>query len=223
MEWTAQHGCGGNDNNPTKQNCQLILQYACQPKTDFSENNLNRIRDGLRTNSQGYTNMREDTSIGHEQRKQQDVKIDLGLQETWESYDQCNYRSRNAGLFTADQNLKNNDKGYSSAVFTRQNPNGARSGYECSEERDYYPYWHPSMWKDITILTSNISDCERMTKESFNMRPKHLCIEVYNDGTQKHWSKWNNQQDCQANNGKWIELHNYLEKATRKLNKRILK
>ena len=31
MEWTNQHGCGGNeDSNPQKQNCVLVLQYACQ-------------------------------------------------------------------------------------------------------------------------------------------------------------------------------------------------
>ena len=31
LEWTNQHGCGGNeDSNPQKQNCVLVLQYACQ-------------------------------------------------------------------------------------------------------------------------------------------------------------------------------------------------
>ena len=65
------------------------------------------------------------------------------------------------GLFTADQKLKtNNGNGYSSAIYTRQNPNGNRRGYECPEERDYYPYWHPSPWKDMAILVSNTSLCE---------------------------------------------------------------
>ena len=54
------------------------------------------------------------------------------------------------GLFTANQNLKGD-----SAKFTRQNANGKRRGYEVPEERDYYPYWAPTPWKDIAIMASD--------------------------------------------------------------------
>ena len=31
MEWTNQHGCGGNeDTDPQKQNCNMVLQFMCE-------------------------------------------------------------------------------------------------------------------------------------------------------------------------------------------------
>ena len=70
------------------------------------------------------------------------------------------------GLFTADQKMKKE-----SATATRQNNNGNRNGYECAEERDYYPYWHPSDWKDIAVLTENKSKCDYYRNNSFNVKP----------------------------------------------------
>ena len=73
-----------------------------------------------------------------------------------------------AGLFSADQNLRGN----SAAKHTRQNPNANRRGYECPEERDYFPYWHPSEWKDVAVLAENASRCAFYKSESFNVKPK---------------------------------------------------
>ena len=40
VEWTNQHGCGGNeDTDPHKQNCNLVLQYMCQEDVDKAEGN----------------------------------------------------------------------------------------------------------------------------------------------------------------------------------------
>ena len=62
-----------------------------------------------------------------------------------------------ADLFAADQNLRG-----STARFTRQNPNGNRNGYECPEERDYYPYWHPTPWR-VRVLHHHQSCDPHMT------------------------------------------------------------
>ena len=70
------------------------------------------------------------------------------------------------GLFTADQKVR------SQAIHTRQNPNGQRRGYECPEERDYYPYWHPTEWKDIVVFAHNKSWCGYYQEESFNVKEK---------------------------------------------------
>ena len=82
----------------------------------------------------------------------------------------CKYRFRNRGLFTADRNLNGN-----TARFTRQNENGGRRGYECSEERDYYPYWTPTPWVDVAIYTNNASRCPYYRSESENIKGRWFC------------------------------------------------
>jgi hypothetical protein len=72
------------------------------------------------------------------------------------------------GLFTADQQLQGD-----TAKYTRQNADGTRSGYECPEERDYYPYWYPTDWIDIAVFTTSSKEkCRYYQRESFNVKPK---------------------------------------------------
>jgi hypothetical protein len=70
-------------------------------------------------------------------------------------------------LFTADQKLKGGQ-----SIYTRQNAAGTRRGYECPQERDYYPYWHPTDWKDIAVLTSDPAKCSYYESQSFNVKSK---------------------------------------------------
>ncbi|EDV25347.1 uncharacterized protein TRIADDRAFT_55329 [Trichoplax adhaerens] len=222
LEWTNQHGCGGNeDTDPHKVNCNLVMQYMCQPQQGGPADDRDKLRNGANTLRQDYSplnnarELRTETQQQKQNRKNGNVKSDRALQESWEWYDKCRIRQRNQGLFTADQRLRtNNGLGYSAAIYTRQNPNGNRYGYECPEERDYYPYWHPTDWKDIAIMPFNTSLCNWYQSESFNVKKQFECIENYpNSNNVRHRSRWNNEADCQSNGGQWIGFTNYLEYA----------
>ena len=102
------------------------------------------LRDGSTTNTPAAMGSATDTNTITN-------NLDKGHHESEMYYYECQTRSRNKGLFAADQKL-NGD----TAKFTRQNPNGNRRGLECPEERDYYPYWSPSPWKDAVVLTDHV-------------------------------------------------------------------
>jgi hypothetical protein len=107
----------------------------------------------------------------------------FGMHESYDYYRGCQTRGRNRGLFTADQNVNGND-----ATKTRQNPNGNRNGLECPEERDHYPYWHPTPWKDIAVLTNKAppdgkagtvdekARCDFYQANSQNVQAKGECV-----------------------------------------------
>ena len=160
VEWTNQHGCGGNEaTDPQKLNCDLILQYACETGGDDGEYNsavirgAESLRDGATTGTfTGTPPVQSYTSPITPAYLEGDLDA-FGRHESKNFYYECSQRSRNKGLFLADQQLGGN-----SAVFTRQNNNGQRFGLECPEERDYYPYWSPSPWKDIAVLTDHTLD-----------------------------------------------------------------
>lgn len=149
FSWTNQHGSSKYQMEHT----ELILQYMCEPL----------IRDGTTTNTI------PDKPIDC-QNFDCDTDVRYGRHESYEFYQRCKQTERNKGLFTANQNLKGN-----AAKYTRQNPNGNRSGYECPEERDYYPYWRPTPWKDIAYITNDIERCEQVTAESQNVKGRNWC------------------------------------------------
>ncbi|GFR88754.1 protein DD3-3-like [Elysia marginata] len=181
IEWTNQHGS-------TKDTLRNGVSTATQRFRKPSRRSANRI----------------------EQRKNDDVKMSLGLHESWDWYNKCYLRERNNGLFTADQKLRKNRLGYSSAIYTRQNNAGTRRGYECPEERDYYPYWHPNPWIDVAVMVDSLSMCSSYQAKSFNVQPYNECI--HPDG----WSRYTNEKDCTDKGGQWLLLHSYIEKATDK-------
>lgn len=215
VEWTNQHGCGGDeDSDPHKLNCNLVLQFMCQPgdETDNSNLEMSTLRNGQNTNTQNYqTPSVGQGSANDDENRRNQVDVTRGLHESFDWYDACYTRERNKGLFTADQNLRQNRNGISSAIYTRQNANGNRRGYECPEERDYYPYWHPTPWRDIAILADNDSQCEWYQRESNNQQPRGMCQETYEGGEPKYRSVYNNEEACKNNSHTWVWLYAYLD------------
>jgi len=162
MEWTSQHGSGIDQENVHD---EVIIQYACED-----------TMPGLRNGASTQTNPDPEP---------EPPMLKYGQHETYQWYADCKVRQRNKGLFTADQKLKGN-----TARFTRQNPNGQRRGYECPEERDYYPYWHPTPWKDIVIMTG---------AKNWEQRCMYYMAESQNDNAKGYCSlpEYNNQEDCE--------------------------
>lgn len=176
IRWTSQHNCGENND------CQFILQYACEGQ--LGQN----VRNGYPENTNGNTCTQTipeqpDSQITNPER--------YGKNEDYAYYQRCRDRERNYGLFTADQNLRG-----TSAIYTRQNPNGNRYGFECPEERDYYPYWGESDWRDIAVLTTNTSRCDYYYAESRCNVEKHDCV-----GAGRHST---NQTACENHGGIWV-------------------
>merc|ERR1712110_1092757 len=171
IEWWNQHGCGKKDSTDANWvDCQIVLQYMCH---DSSNSNL---KNGIETATPGWSapSSQESETYDEKQNRKindQNEEPDSGEHEPWEYYDSCYARDRNLGLFTADQSRGNNR----GATRTRQNAAGTRRGYECPEERDYYPYWHPTPWTDIAIWTKDTSKCAALQAESQNVKSKFYC------------------------------------------------
>eukprot|EP00736_Rhodelphis_marinus_P014345 Rmarinus@m.12134 len=221
MEWTQQHTAGANGISDT----QIVIQMGCEEIAPSLGGDAYPNEPGM------LDNMREGTQTGCDSNNDPCPPLDTvarrtdpkyGQHEHPEYYDQCRYRDRQSGLFDADQNVRSNN----GATATRQNPNGNRSGTECPEERDYYPYWHPTPWIDVAVLTSNTDRCPYYETNSQNRVNKGLCVMYQYNGDQtaceenggvyngvngadtgKCMSRANNPLDCNTAAGmEWIEF-----------------
>jgi hypothetical protein len=175
IEWTNQHSCGNVANH-----CELVVQYMCG----------DLVRDGTTTNTIPENKWNCD-------RADCNRDMEFGMHESYDYYQECKYRYRNKGLYTADQNMRH------SARSTRQNNNENRNGYECAEERDYYPYWHPSPWRDIVVFTGNTDRCSYYREESQNVKNKGYCkypdnFLAFKDAQDIEVMTMNNQADCES-------------------------
>mmetsp|Transcript_9086 Transcript_9086/g.10091 ORF Transcript_9086/g.10091 Transcript_9086/m.10091 type:complete len:682 (+) Transcript_9086:52-2097(+) len=208
VEWTVQHGCGQKESDGGKLNCNMVMQYACgKTPVDQLTNLVDvHIRDGERDEDNpalGNNNLQERKTANANAEAPGKPGVYLyGQHESQFYYDSCKKRERNKGLFTADRNV-NNNRG---ATATRQNNNGNQRGFECPEERDYYPYWHPTPWIDVAVLidpAGSITEskiCNYFKSESFNTRGKHYCSDPAGEPSQ-----YNNEADCEQAGQNWLE------------------
>lgn len=242
VEWTNQHGCGGNP----KTNCNLVVQMMCMTQgdaddyptgqgtdaTSLFERNL-YMRDGTDRNTQNYNQPNKNEIEGDDWNTKntnynnrmngnyQNVQTARGLQETVWWYDMCRYREANGGLYRADQNLGKGSLNYIGSERTRQNNNGNRRGYECPEERDYYPYWQPTHqsdylatsqrtpWIDMAYVSGNSTDCDRVEKGTENQHGKYRCIPPAESS--RGYDRWITETTCTENGGSWVMFHSFLE------------
>jgi len=218
IEWTMDHGCGSNPLT----HCDVIIQYACEDTLtdDCGETGAGKQcgpRDGVPITNSGIDrgnaiydsvldesplpvnrNMRDTEAsaalpISTSNNVQSDPRF--GRHEPLNYYINCVRRERNKGLYTADQTVREDARG------TRQNPSGDPYGYECPEEAAYYPYWHPSPWKDIAILTDRPDRCSSLVTESQNVKAKYKC--TCPTCISSSILVPNNKGDCLVKGGSW--------------------
>jgi len=234
VTWTAQHGCGN-----AKNNCNMVFEYTCdthpQNKDDLLQTNTNDVgpTDTQQAANQQWkdqdwreynwiTGTRVQLSNGANTNTPNDPNNirnirataanndndNEGRHESEEYYIFAKNRLRNKGLFTADQKLQGNDQ-----TKTRQNPGGTRRGLEVPEERDYFPYWQPSIWRPVAIFHNDIAECQtQMAAKSAANEPKSACvpsaqqINTANNGDLNDLVKIDNQQECESADvgGKWF-------------------
>ena len=210
LEWTNQHGGGDNKNL----HLEVVLQYACTDTLDptgkfnAADGTIGTPRDGI---LQDGNDAATDQIPNNEAAATPSTTATkrFGMHESFDFYEACARTERNKGLFTADQNMNRND-----ARATRQNNNGNRNGLECPEERDYYPYWRPSPWRDIAVITSDYSP-EKLAYYQANSQnvaanARGLCVAgtsgaAQQDNAQKLQQRdwYNNKAQCESNGHTW--------------------
>jgi len=205
LEWTNQHGGGDN----SKLHTEVIWQYACtdtlDPRSKFASGTLpGTPRDGIPTDGNDAATDRIPDNADSAT-PNTPGRLRFGMHESYDYYQECQRTSRNKGLYTADQNVNRND-----ARGTRQNPNGNRNGLECPEERDYYPYWRPSPWRDIALVTSEWSPNKATYyRENANQKKaRGYCQPVDQQDYQqkRNQRRWyNNYNLCVGNGHNWVE------------------
>jgi hypothetical protein len=73
-------------------------------------------------------------------------------------------------------------------------------------ERDYYPYWSPTPWLDLAILTNDISRCSYYQSESQNVKSRWVCLPPQAVANNANANTPITQESCTAIGGVWSEV-----------------
>merc|ERR1712150_97810 len=190
----------------------MVIEYTCDtyPHDDNVLNNFGtydwdgqrvQLKNGLNTGTSDdpnqITNVKDTYTTNQNNNR--------GINEPEEGYAYAKARSRNQGLFTADQKLQGN-----SQIYTRQNPGGTRRGLEIPEERDYFPWWYPSIWRPMFIWHNNVTECEiemaqksQAVEEKFHCVPTQAQINANNQGTLNAVVGSETETECADEGGSW--------------------
>lgn len=210
MTQTMQHGC-----NTPHNNCNMVYQMGCDTHAAFQANNPNSqlnfntlpnraMGTRMMIHNGGNTNAPDDANNGNiAAAYNNNNNNERGRHESEEFYEYCKSRGRDENLFTADQKLKGNNQ-----INTRQNPNGNRSGLECPEERDYYPWPYPSPFIDLAWKGNDVEYCKtNIAPFSQRVSPKGTCTGGGNNPANaipnNDQKGANDAAECEAAGGTW--------------------
>lgn len=189
LEWTNTHSCGvSTEANQANNDCNVIWQYMCEGTGD-------QLRDGATTAQIPVTGaVDEDATYGrHESQAYYEACVQTQRNLNLYTANQPMGGVASAGApngirgasaisthqlsgRNADGDLdKNASEDVANNGDTNLKDNTNTSGFECEEERDYYPYWRGSPWIDIVYFTNTPERCEAVVQESQNVKPRAGC------------------------------------------------
>jgi len=201
IEWTSQHAGGTNN----KVHSDIIISVGCEEFNSDISSGAFSFTDDCGQGGSAKCQPRDGTPISNQDNDENTKTIEdsadaqddyrRGRHESFRYYRRCSRIERNKGLFVADQKLKGSD-----ARFTRQQPTtDDRYGFECPEESHYWPWWNPSPWIDVAVITSDISRCQSKAAASQNVQDKYYCecpqcsanpIPIQERGCQERGGTW---------------------------------
>ena len=136
-----------------------------------------RLSNGLSTDTPVFNQPSNEQEFKRQMRRDQNDNDNIGQHETWHDYYRCANR---AGT---DQ-----------------------FGYECSEERRFWPYWRYSPFFDIASLTPS-GKCDQLSNSY------RICV-MRTDGVYRY--EYSMEEECVNNGGEMYTMHHFLHFINRK-------